>query len=107
MTATAPTLERLYSLRELNEAGYGDRRTIMKLIHENKVPARKIGTAFKIRESDLPLIGEPLGAAPSKPRAAAKPADDLGDYVKALVDRFATLPSEEKATLWQILSPAS
>lgn len=54
------TLERLYSLRELSDAGYGHTVTLARYIHEGKVPAVKIGHTFKIRESDLPAIAVPV-----------------------------------------------
>ena len=102
--ATPSTLERLYSLRELQEANYGHRATLGKLIHDGILPAVKVGNAFKIRESDLPLIGQPINA-PAIPEE--KPEDTLGDYVKALVDNFPKLNAEQKTQLGRLLAPAA
>lgn len=111
--STAPaTLDHMYSLRELSDAGYGDRRTITKMIHEGRVPAVKISNTYKIRERDLQFIGTPIGDPSPAPTAAppadlAKFCDGLGDYVKALVDTFPTLNVAQKAALGQLLQPAA
>lgn len=58
---TESTLERLYDLRELQEAGYGDRSTLTKLIKSEGIPAVRIGRKIKVRESDLPRFFAPVG----------------------------------------------
>lgn len=56
-------LEHLYSLSALDDAGFGNRATITKLINSGEVPARKVNIAFKIPESALPLLAVPVAAA--------------------------------------------
>lgn len=112
MAANAPALERLYSLRELQEANYGDRMTLLKRIHNKTLPAVKVGNAFRVRERDLAKIATPVESGPVAPAGievmpSIEPADALGDYVKALVDTFPTLTSDQKATLGQLLAPAA
>lgn len=99
MSPAPATLERMYSLRELADAGYGDRRTITKMIHDSRVPAVKISNTFKVRERDLQFIGTQFGGpssavAPAQPAPAADLTDGLGDYVQALVgpSRVSMLP---------------
>ncbi|WP_313420552.1 hypothetical protein [Brevibacterium casei] len=60
------TLDRLYSVRELWELGYGSKNSIRALIADGVVPAVKVGNRFKVRESDLYLI-----AVPVTPRAVS------------------------------------
>ena len=58
---TRPTdLERLYTLRELSEAGYGDRMTLTRYIHQGRLPALKVGNTFKVRRCDLVKIAVPV-----------------------------------------------
>lgn len=100
------TLDRLYSLRELYEMGYGFRHTISKFIHEGRVPAIKVGNSYQIRESDLHLLGEwTLG---DYLKAIAK-ADFfsqslLGERVKAFVDLFPYLSTSDKITFRRALT---
>lgn len=104
-TSNLSTLERLYSLRELDLAGYGNRQTLNRLINDGRIPATKIGNGYKIRESDLHLLREAVG----KPLADDAYVRDLtiGDYVKALVDTFPKLNDEQKNELGRLLSPAA
>jgi predicted site-specific integrase-resolvase len=59
MSATS-TLERLYSLRELSDAGYSDRTTIMRHIRAGRIPALMTPGGYRIRESDLHFIAAPV-----------------------------------------------
>lgn len=52
--------ERLFTLRQLNEAGYPTRLTMYKKIRSGQVPAVRFGDSYRIRESDLPLIADPI-----------------------------------------------
>lgn len=52
--------EHLHGLRILAERGYGSRHHILNLIAEGKVPAVKVGKSYKIRDSDLHLLAEPV-----------------------------------------------
>lgn len=79
--AGAARPERLFFLRELTAAGYGHRDTLHKRIADGELPAVRVGNAWKVRESDLPLLAQPIGAAPTAPtddsfaqREAARPA---------------------------------
>lgn len=65
---TVPTADRLYSLKELSELGYGSRRHNLKLIAEGKLPAVMVAGAYKVRTSDLHFIAVP--AAPEGSEAA-------------------------------------
>lgn len=103
-------LDRLYKLSELSAAGWGDRRTITKLINNGTLPAMKIGNSFRIRERDLDLLRELRGLEPvASTSGRTFPAlnDSLGDYVKALVDTFPKLDAEHKAELGRLLRPAA
>ncbi|AXK45932.1 MULTISPECIES: hypothetical protein [Micrococcales] len=57
---TTTVLERLYSLRALEEAGYSGRATLTKLIKTGAIPAVLTPAGYKIRESDLHLIAVPV-----------------------------------------------
>lgn len=105
-TSNLSTLERLYSLRELYEMGYGHRHTITKLIREGRVPAVKLGNGYKIRERDLRFLRDPQSKVSDNAEAFTR-EPSLGDYVKALVDTFPTLTANEKAELGRLLSPAA
>lgn len=104
MTA-APTLERLYSLRELKDANYGDRATLTKRIHEGTLPALKVNGAFKIRERDLHLIAEPVGDAPDE---ATSPTDldGLAAVAAKVVSSWPRLSDARKAELGRLLGAA-
>lgn len=105
-TSNLSTLERLYSLRELYEMGYGHRHTITKLIREGRVPAVKMANGYKIRERDLRFLRDPKSKdSGSSDTFTREPS--LGDYVKALVDTFPKLDANEKAELGRLLSPAA
>lgn len=60
MSALAPSIDRLYSLRELSELGYGSRNTNRELIAKRAIPAVIVGNSYKIRESDLHLLAVPV-----------------------------------------------
>jgi hypothetical protein len=77
--------ERLFALRELSEMGYGSRRTNLNLINAGLLPAVRVGTAFKVRESDLPLLAAPIGVAPS---AAIEPEAEDFDSLAAAASRL-------------------
>lgn len=106
-TSNLSTLERLYGFRELDEAGYGNRHTITRLIRSGRVPATKIANAFKIRESDLHLLGEPVVEGNEAGSFIQDANDSLGDYVKALVNTFPALNANQKAELGRLLAPAA
>lgn len=109
MTLSAQTtvLERWYSVREIDEAGLGDRQTTIRMIRRGDVPAAKIAGSYKIRESDLHLL---TGAGAMGVNVAApvvKKDTDVGEYIKALVDTFPKLNDEQKNELGRLLSPAA
>lgn len=56
---TAP--ERLFSLRELSEMGYGSRRANQAAIREGRVPAVIVGKSYKVAASDLRYLVKPVG----------------------------------------------
>ena len=51
-------VERLYTLSELTDLGYGSRATLYRRIADGTVPAVRTSpySAYKIRESDLPML---------------------------------------------------
>lgn len=104
-TSNLLTLERLYTLSELSEAGHGDRRTITKLILEGRLPALKVSNGYKVRESDLHLLGQPAVVGVEVGSLSREPS--LGEYVKALVDTFPGLNANQKAELGRLLAPAA
>lgn len=53
-------LERLIALRDLEQAGYGSRMTLTRLIKRGDLPAVRTPGGFKVRESDLSLIAVPV-----------------------------------------------
>lgn len=107
--ATKPP--RMYSLRELDEAGYGGRHKIMRMMQAGQVPAKKIGNAYKICETDLHLLSEPaipgVAGKPSNERPSRADEPTMGEYIKALVDTFPKLDADQKAELGKLLAPAS
>lgn len=101
-TAILDRPERLFSLRELETAGYRGRDTLHKLIAAGDLPAVKVGNAWKVRERDLVLLAEPIGAKPT----------DVSDtaYLEALAARIVStwprLSTERKAELGRLLAIA-
>lgn len=81
--ATPVLPERLYKLRDLAAAGYSSRVTLQRRITEGRIPAVKVSNTYKIRESDLPLIAQPVGS------------DSLDLYVDAVLGRFDDLTPEQ------------
>ena len=67
MSAPPATPDRLYSVRELQELGYGSRNTIRRRIAEGVVPALRVGKTIKIRESDLQCLVVPVKAGEISP----------------------------------------
>lgn len=60
-TTSKPTLERLYSLPELQAAGYADRTTLFRMVKAGDIPAVIVGRrGIRIRESDLHLLVKPV-----------------------------------------------
>ncbi len=104
--ATATTLERLYPLRELQDANYGDRTTLMKRIHDGTLPAVKVGNAYRIRESDLHLIAKPIGDATRTAPEPAADLDDLAALAARIVSTWPCLSTERKAELGRLLAAA-
>ncbi|MFJ5108144.1 MULTISPECIES: helix-turn-helix domain-containing protein [unclassified Glutamicibacter] len=104
--ATPSTLERLYPLRELQDANYGDRTTLMKRIHDGTLPAVKVGNAYRIRESDLPLIAKPIGDASSTAPKPAADLDDLAALASQIVSNWPRLSAERRAELGRLLAAA-
>jgi len=105
MTAT-PTLERYWKLRELQDAGLGDRTTLMKRIHDHTLPAVKVGNSYRIRDRDLHLIAEPVGAALDE-RAPSVDLDDLAALAAKVVSAWPHLSEERKAELGRLLATAA
>ena len=95
--------ERLYSLRELSEMGYGSRKTLQTRIHEGKVPAVRVNNAFKIRASDLHLLADQVG--PSSTPAVT--VDDLAEIAAKVVATWPRLSDDRKAELGRLLSSAA
>ena len=101
-TASKALPERLYSLRELQDAGYGHRRTLMTRIGEGVLPAHRVGNAYRVRESDLHLL-----ASPAMPATDSTAENKLDVLVKDIVDNFPKLNPEQKAELGRLLAPAA
>lgn len=101
--ASAPTLERLYKLQELQDAGYGNRMTLLSLIHKGALPALKVGNAYKIRESDLHLIAEAVNDD-ARSAAQAAPADELSDIVRSVLDAYPRMSGEDKRAFSRFLT---
>lgn len=59
-SAATPAVDRLYSMKELSELGYGSRRHNLKLIADGALPAVLVAGAYKVRASDLHLIATPV-----------------------------------------------
>lgn len=96
--------ERLFALRELSEMGYGSRRTNLNLINAGLLPAVRVGTAFKVRESDLPLLAAPIGGAPSEPEATD--FDGLAAAASRLVSAWPRMGPSLRDDLAQLLAAA-
>lgn len=58
--STVKTLDLLFSLRELEEAGYGGRATLTKLIKSGTVPGVLTPAGYKVYASNLHLIAVPV-----------------------------------------------
>lgn len=97
--------ERLFSLRELEVAGYRSRDTLHKLIASGEVPAIKVGNAWKIRERDLPRLAEDIGAAPSKDVELVD-LEDLAAAVSQVVTSWSRLTDERKREFGRLLGAA-
>ncbi|MFC0674561.1 hypothetical protein [Brachybacterium hainanense] len=108
MTA-APTLERLYSLRELAEANYGTRTTLTKRIHEGTLPALKVNGSYKVREQDLHLLAEPVSPAALDDASSdeASGLDDLASLAAQMVSTWPALTPERKRELGRLLGGAA
>lgn len=108
MTLSAQTtvLERWFSVREIEEAGLGDRQTTLRRIHSGDVPAVKFANSYKIRESDLHLLAD-AGTGVNVAVPVVTKDTDVVEYIKALVDAFSKLTDEEKNELGRLLSAAT
>jgi hypothetical protein len=95
--------ERLFSLRELEVAGYSSRDTLHKLIASDAIPAVKVGNAWKIRERDLPRLAEDIGAAPSKDVELVD-LEDIAAVAAQVVTTWPRLTDESKAELGRLLA---
>lgn len=100
LTAPAPErTERLLTLGELADLGYGSRRANQIAIREGRIPAVVVGRSYKVRESDLYLLTEPAG-----PRGDAANPSALA---ARLVSTWPRLTAEQKLELGRLLSPTS
>lgn len=105
--APAPTLDRLYTLRQLQDAGYGDRITLTKRIHRDEIPAVKVGNRYMVYESDLRHLAEPVNDAAAEKSAASPLAEDLDDLASLsarLVSTWPRLSDERKRELGALLA---
>ncbi|ALN14338.1 helix-turn-helix domain-containing protein [Acidipropionibacterium acidipropionici] len=57
-------LERVFKVSELAAAGYGDKSSLTRRIHRGQLPAFRVGNAFRIRESDLRYLVDPVDPGP-------------------------------------------
>lgn len=101
--APAPVL---LSLQEAVQRGYGAYSTLRRYIAEGRLPAVKVGSRVKIRQADLAMLAVP--ASPAMPEdhtvTGDRPCgDELGDYVKRLVDAFPALTPARRAALGRLL----
>ncbi|MDQ0648601.1 hypothetical protein QFZ53_002797 [Microbacterium natoriense] len=109
MVTPALTLDRLYSLRELQEAGYGDRITLTKRIHSGEIPAVRVGNRFKVYESNLRHLAHPVGDAAVERPVTAGRADELDDLAALAARMVATWPrlsNDRKQELDRLLTLA-
>lgn len=106
---TAPTLERLYSLRELAEANYGTRTTLTKRIHEGTLSALKVNGSFKVRERDLHLLAEPVSPAGLAEGSTDEAAglDDLASLAARMISTWPALSDDRKRELGRLLGGAA
>jgi|SRR5699024_4933468 len=100
-------LDRLYSLRQLQEAGYGDRTTLTRRIHNDELPAVKVGNRYMVREADLTYLAEPANdveVKQSSERAMVESFDDLASLSASLVSAWPRLSDERKRELGALLA---
>jgi len=57
---TEPRLEKLWSFKELEAAGYGNRSTLTKMVRSGELRAVRVHGAFKVFEQDLAALREPV-----------------------------------------------
>lgn len=98
--------ERLFTLRSLEAAGYRGRDTLQRLIAERQIPAVKEGNAWKIRERDLPLLAEEVGADPSHDVDLVD-LEDLASVATMLITAWPRLTDELKAEFVDRLNDAA
>ncbi|WP_067247012.1 MerR family transcriptional regulator [Microbacterium resistens] len=104
MTATVMDSSlRLYTLRELTDAGYGSRQYLLNRIHSGELPAVRIGKYWKVRESDLAAVA---GTDPAELRAAEIAAEysDLASVAASVVATWPRLSDERRAELRLLLA---
>ncbi|PFG69111.1 excisionase family DNA binding protein [Propionibacteriaceae bacterium ES.041] len=97
-------LERLYPLGELSKMGYGSRRTNLNRINSGEIPAVRVGNTYKIRESDLPRLAEPAGAAATPEPETAVDVDALAALAAKVVSSWPRLSEERRAELGRLLA---
>lgn len=75
-TPVFSSVERLYTLSELTELGYGSRATLYRRIADGTVPAVRTSpySAYKIRESDLSMLIHAVDPATVAPGMIARHA---------------------------------
>lgn len=75
-TPVFSSVERLYTLSELTELGYGSRATLYRWIADGTVPAVRTSpySAYKIRESDLSMLIHAVDPATVAPGMIARHA---------------------------------
>lgn len=57
-------LERVFKISELAAAGYGDKAALTRKVHRGELPAFRVGRVFRIRESDLHYLVDPVDPDP-------------------------------------------
>lgn len=95
--------ERLYSLRELSDMGYGSRRANQTLIRNGRVPAVLVGGAYKVAASDLHYLAQPAGP-PRRAAASDTSVENLETIAASLVSTWPRLSPERKAELGRLLA---
>lgn len=107
--------ERLFSLRELEAAGYGSRSRLQTLVKSGVVPTIWVGNARKVRARDLHKLAESttvdLTAVEPLPHDGGPSADQSDSaFCDALAQRIVStwprLSADQKAELGRLLATA-
>ncbi|WP_426716783.1 excisionase family DNA-binding protein [Corynebacterium auriscanis] len=100
-TPTTHPCQPYLSLREASELGYGGNSTLRKKIATGQLPAIRVGRQYRVLQSDLEALAEPVSPGPGNILESIP--DHIRDWARDVASSAPPLTASQAAAVTRII----